>query len=159
MKLNDEQEFYELIRNISKGVKKHGVRKIIKTLKQLNLNNEDEVNYSIIDFVEKSVCSTIGVPIEELFSFNSRGEITIARKFCILLIRKYIPNISDEELGAHYNRSRQVVHIAEKEFRTASISNKNKLYKSFISLYADIDKQVSEFIKTLNTNERRSKKA
>jgi hypothetical protein len=152
MNPNDEKEFYELIRSLSRGVKKHGVKKIISTLKQINIDNEGEVHFSIIEFIEKSVCSKIGVPREELFNFTSRGEITVARKFCILLIRAYIPNISDAELSSHYNRSRQVIHNTEKEFRTLKKGKQNKFVKDFFSLYNELYAEVSSFVESIKIN-------
>jgi hypothetical protein len=152
MNPNDEKEFYELIRNLSRGIKKHGVKKIITTLKQINIDNEGEVHFSIIEFIEKSVCSKIGVPREELFAFDSRGEITVARKFCIHLIRNYIPNISDADVASHYNRSRQVVHNTEKEFRTLKKGKQNKFVKDFFSLYDELDSEVSKFVESIKIN-------
>ena len=149
MNLKDEKDFYELVRSLSRGLKKHGLKKVINALKQINLGDENEINYTKIDFIEKAVCSKLGVPRDELFSFASRGEITIARKFCILLIRKYIPDISDDELGGHYNRSRQVVHNSEKEFRTLKTGKKNKFHLDFLEIYNDLDTKVSEYVKTL----------
>lgn len=149
MNLKEEQEFYELIRIISKGLKKHGMKKVINALKKINLDNEEEVNYSITDFIEKSVCINIGVPRAELYGFDTRGEITVARKLCMLLIRKYIPEISDDELGGHYNRSRQVVFNTEKEFRTLKIGKANKFHIDLIELYNSLDKEISTYIKSL----------
>jgi chromosomal replication initiation ATPase DnaA len=147
--INEERELYELIRNLTKGLKRHGVKKVIKALKQINIDNEEEVNFSIIDFIENAVCTKIGVPKDELFGFASRGEITIARKFCILLIRKYISNISDEELGNHFNRSRQVVHNTEKEFKTLKNGKNNKFHIDFLAIYNDLDIQTEKFINIL----------
>jgi hypothetical protein len=156
MNANDEKEFYELIRNLSRGIKKHGIRRVIKSLKQINLDNENEINFTIIDSVEKSVCAKIGVPRDELFGFASRGEITIARKFCILLIRKFVPDISDEELGNHYNRSRQVVHNTEKEFRLLKSGKKNKFHIDFIFIYKELEKEIGVFSKSLKISESKS---
>ena len=149
MNAKDEKELYELIRNLSRGIKKHGIRKIIKTLKQISLTDEDEVNYGIIDFIEKRVCSKIGVPREELFDFATRGEITVARKFCILLIRKFIDDVSDEFVANHYNRSRQVVHLTEKEFRNLHSGKKNKFELDFLALYSELEVQVSDYVESL----------
>jgi chromosomal replication initiation ATPase DnaA len=147
--ISEEKEFYELIRNLSKGLKRHGLKKVIKALKQINIDNEDEINFSIIDFIENAVCTKIGVPKDELFGFASRGEITIARKFCILLIRKYISNISDEELGNHFNRSRQVVHNTEREFKMLKNGKNNKFHIDFLAIYDDLDIQTGKFINIL----------
>ena len=152
MNPNDEKEFSELIRNLGRGLKKHGIKKVINALKRINLDDENEVQFSIIDFTEKSVCSKIGVPRDELFGFASRGEITIARKLCILLIRKFMPEISDDELGRHYNRTRQVIHNAEKEFRILKSGKQNKFHLDLISIYNDLEKEIGEFIKTIKSS-------
>lgn len=106
-------------------------------------------NFALIDFIEKTVCERLGVPMEELFNFTSRGEITIARKFCILLIRNHIEDISDDEVANHYNRSRQVVHNTEKEFRHLKDGKKNQFHIDFLSIYEELDVTTKNFIKTL----------
>jgi hypothetical protein len=147
MNPKDEKELYELIRNLSRGIKKHGIRRVIKSLKQINISDDDEVNYILIDTIEDSVCSKIGVPRDELYGFASRGEITIARKFCIILVRKFVADVSDEMLANHYNRSRQVVHNTEKEFRLLKSGKQNKFHIDFLSIYYQLEKQIEEFIK------------
>jgi hypothetical protein len=147
MNPKDEKELYELIRNLSRGIKKHGIRRVIKSLKQINISDDDEVNYILIDTIEDSVCSKIGVPRDELYGFASRGEITIARKFCIILVRKFVADVSDEMLANHYNRSRQVVHNTEKEFRLLKSGKQNKFHIDFLSIYYQLEKEIEEFIK------------
>jgi len=149
MNQKDEKELYELIRNLSRGIRKHGIKKVIKSLKQINISNseDEDDNISLIDYVEKLVCTKLGVPLDELFDFTTRGEITIARKFCILLIRKHIPNISDELVANHYNRSRQVVHNTEKEFRLLKTGKQNKFQIDFLSIYNDLDNEIEELLK------------
>lgn len=148
MNPQDERELYELIRNLSRGIKKHGIRKVIKSLKKINFiaDEQDNINYTLIDTIESSVCNKIGVPRDELYGFASRGEITIARKFCILLIRKFIPNISDETVANQYNRSRQVVHNTEKEFRLLKSGKMNKFHIDFISIYSELEIEIQQFI-------------
>ena len=147
MNPKDEKELYELIRNLSRGIKKHGIRRVIKSLKQINISDDDEVNYILIDTIEDSVCSKIGVPRDELYGFASRGEITIARKFCIILVRKFVADVSDEMLANHYNRSRQVVHNTEKEFRLLKSGKQNKFHIDFLSIYYQLEKEIEAFIK------------
>ena len=147
MNPKDDKELYELIRNLSRGIKKHGIRRVIKSLKQINISDDDEVNYILIDTIEDSVCSKIGVPRDELYGFASRGEITIARKFCIILVRKFVADVSDEMLANHYNRSRQVVHNTEKEFRLLKSGKQNKFHIDFLSIYYQLEKEIEGFIK------------
>lgn len=148
MNPKDERELYELIRNLSRGIKKHGIRKVIKSLKQINFvaDEKDNINYTLIDTIESSVCNKLGVPRDELYGFASRGEITVARKFCILLIRKFIVNMSDELVASQYNRSRQVVHNTEKEFRMLKNGKLNKFHIDFISIYNELEIEIQNFI-------------
>jgi hypothetical protein len=155
MNPQDERELYELIQNLSKGIKKHGIRKVIKSLKQINLMDETDVNYVLIDHIEHSVCTKIGVPRDELYGFASRGEITIARKFCILLIRKFSPYISDEILANHYNRSRQVVHNTEKEFRLLKSGKQNKFQIDFLQIYKDLEVEIEKFVNQSKKNNKK----
>lgn len=150
-KNNESKELYDLIRNLSKGVRKHGIKKVIRAIKEINIVSESEKNYAVIDYVEKLVCKRLGVPIEEIFAFTSRGEIAIARKLCILLIRKNIEGISDDELGNHYNRSRQVIYNTEKEFKLLLDGKKNQFHIDFLSIFNDLDKETKEYIKELNS--------
>lgn len=146
MNPQDEKELYDLIRNLSRGIKKHGIRKVIKSLKQINISDETDVNYVLIDHIEQLVCSKIGVPRDELYGFESRGEITIARKFCIILIRKFSPYISDEVLANQYNRSRQVVHNTEKEFRLLKSGKQNKFQIDFLKIYTELENEIDNFL-------------
>ena len=98
------------------------------------------------------VCAKIGVPKDELFGFSSRGEITIARKLCIILIRKHISNISDAEVGSHYNRSRQDVHNTEKEFKSLVAGKKNKFHIDLLQMYEELDSSVDNFVKKIKKN-------
>ena len=149
MDYKDEQELQELMRNISRGIKKHGIKKIIRGLKQINLQTEGDINDEVIDFVEKSVCSKIGVPRETLYSFDLRGEVTIARKICILVIRRNLPKISPDELGSHYNRSRQTIFNAEKEFKSIEDGKQNRLQIDILGILNDVDIKTVDFIKSL----------
>lgn len=149
MNKNQDKELYDLIRQLSKGLRKHGVKKVVKALKEINIVSESEKKFALIDFIEKLVCDRLGVPMDELFNFTTRGEITIARKFCILLIRNHIEDMSDDELGSHYNRSRQVVHNTEKEYRLLKEGKKNQFHIDFLSIYSELDSETKNFIKTL----------
>lgn len=148
--LNENKELYDLIKQISKGVKKHGIKKVISALKEINVLNSNDIKSSTIEYIEKSVCNKIGVPIDELFNFETRGEITIARKLCILLIRKHITDISDDEVANHYNRVRQVVHNIEKEYKSILIGKKNQFHNEYIRLYNELDEDVMNFLNKIN---------
>lgn len=150
MSSNEQKELYELISNLSKGVRRHGLKKVIRAIKQINIEDDSDIKFAVIEFIENAVCNKLGVPKDEIFAFNSRGEITIARKLCILLIRKHISDIGDEELGSHFNRSRQVIHNTEKEFRLLKNGKQNKFHIDFLAIYNDLDIETENFINVLN---------
>lgn len=149
MDKNENRELYDLIRNLGKGIRKHGVKKVVRALKEINIVSESEKKFAIIDFVEKIVCERLGVPSDELFNFTSRGEITIARKLCILLVRNNISNVSDDELASHYNRSRQVVHNTEKEFRLLKQGKVNQFHIDVLTIYDELNVKTKEFVEKL----------
>lgn len=149
MAKGDSTELYELIRNLTKGIRKHGFKKVINALKEINIVSDSDRDFAIIDFIEKIVCDKIGVPNDELFNSTLRGEITIARKLCILLIRRNIEKISDENLGNHYNRTRQVIFNTEKDFLLMREGKKTQLQIDFLNLYNELDIETKDFIKTL----------
>jgi len=149
MDKNENRELYDLIRNLGKGIRKHGVKKVVRALKEINIVSESEKKFAIIDFVEKIVCERLGVPSDELFNFTTRGEITIARKLCILLVRNNIPNVSDDELASHYNRSRQVVHNTEKEFRLLKQGKVNQFHIDVLTIYDELNVKTKEFVEKL----------
>lgn len=153
--LNENRELYDLIRQISKGLRKHGIKKVIRALKEINVVSDSDIKWSTIDYIERIVCEKLGVPMDELFNFESRGEITIARKFCILLIRNHVPDISDDDVGNHYNRSRQVVHNTEKEYRAFKNGKKTQFHNDFLSIYNELDMETKNFIKNLNNKKQR----
>ena len=151
MDKNQDRELYDLIRQLSKGLRKHGVKKVVRALKEINIVSENDIKFTIIDYIEKLVCDTLGVPLDELFSFDSRGEITIARKFCILLIRNHldVEDISNDEIANHYNRTRQVVHTTINEYRSLMEGKKNPFHINFLAIYNDLAIETTNFVKPL----------
>lgn len=38
----ENKELYDLIRNLSKGLRKHGIKKVVRALKEINIVSESE---------------------------------------------------------------------------------------------------------------------
>ncbi len=148
--MEDNKELYALIRQLYKTLKKHGVKKVINAIKKINYTEHEVEKWNLIDFIEDCVCNHIGVPKSELYIFKTRGEVTIARNISVVLIRKYVPKISDENLASRYNRSRQIVHNAQKDFRKLKLGKLNKFEMDVLKIYQEVEEKIKDFIKIKN---------
>ena len=143
MELKENFEMANFITLLGRGIKKHGMKKIIKALKDFDLTEENINYYTIIDFVEESICNRMNVVRDELYNKKTRGDVTIARKLCIILLIKHL-SMSDEEIGNHYKRTRQIIHITINEFK--ALDKNNKVDANFINLYNEFDTKIQDFI-------------
>lgn len=143
MNLKENFEMANFITLLGRGIKKHGIKKIIKALKDFDLTEENINYYTIIDFVEESICMKLNVVRDELYNKKVRGDITIARKLSILLLIKHL-NMSDEEIGNHYKRNRQTIYNTKKEFD--ALDRNNKIDANFINIYNEFDTKIQDFI-------------
>ena len=146
---NDGEEIINLLKAIHNGIKKHGIKKIVKSLNCLDIGYSDGINYESLNYITSTVCKTLKVEPYLLYGFESRGNVTIARKLCLLLFRKHL-SLSAVESALHFNRSRQIAHNAENEF--GSMSEKNKQHKIFLEIYKDLDEKISEFMLKIPKN-------
>jgi hypothetical protein len=143
LELYENDEVVNFIKSILRGLKKHGIKRIVKALKDVDLNTEN-INYLIvIDFIEKSICDRLKVEVIALYDKQTRGDITIARKLCVLFLRKHL-DMSDETIGAHYHRTRQLYHMTHKEYQALNPTNKTDA--NFINLYNEFDTKIQDYI-------------
>ncbi len=140
---NDGEEIVNLLKAIHGGIKKHGLKKIIKSLNCLDIGYSSDMNYEALHFITMTVTSSLKTEPYLLYGFNSRGDVTIARKLCILLFRKHL-FLTAAEAAMHFNRTRQIAHLAELELTQVNI--KNKQQKDFIELYNKLDEKVADFM-------------
>ncbi len=140
---NDGEEIVNLLKAIHNGIKKHGIKKIVKSLNCLDIGYTSGMNYEAINYITSTVCKELDVETYSLYGFNSRGDVTTARKFCILLFRKHL-SISAADAASHFHRSRQIAHLAETEF--SNINEKNTQQKKILEQYNKLDEIISEFL-------------
>lgn len=144
----ENKTIIDLLKAIDKGIKKHGIRKIVKTLRQIDTQTNNENYAEIIDFIVTIVCESIDVEKPQLYGFDARGNVTIARKLCILLFRKHL-KFNDYDTAAHFNRNRQVTHITEIEFKNIDINN--KFEKEYFKMYTYLDSETEKFKQNLES--------
>jgi chromosomal replication initiation ATPase DnaA len=142
------------LRLVSDGVKKFGVKKFNKTLISVIVSNEFENDNFIekIDTIIKYVLHefrAFNITKEEIFETKKRGDITVARKMAVILIKSNI-DISDKKLAGYFGgRCRQVVYNILDEYRNMDIEN--KLDAEFIEKYSRLDEKIKKFFSTLKT--------
>ncbi len=141
---NDGEEIVNLLKAIHNGIKKHGLKKIVKSLNCLDIGYSDDMNFEALNYITSIVCKSLKVEHYLLYGFAKRGSVATARKLCMLLFRKHL-SMSAADAGLHFNRSRQIAHIAENELN--NMSEKNVQHKDFLELYDKLDAKISEFMK------------
>lgn len=141
--LRENIDIINLIKALSKGIKKHGVQKIIKSLQKIELIHINQNHLDIIDFIETSICERYKILRTTLYNINTRGDITIARELCVLFLRKHL-KLSDEEIGSHYNRTRQTLHNAKNKFD--KLNAKSKADAKFINVFNEFDTKIQDYI-------------
>ena len=55
MSNNEQKELYELISNLSRGVRRHGLKKVIRAIKQINIEDESDIKLAVIEFIENVI--------------------------------------------------------------------------------------------------------
>ena len=143
MELSENADITKLLTALGKGIKKHGLKKIINAMQKIDLVNVNLNHLDIIDFIETSVCEKYNVLRAELYKENRRGDVVIARKLCILLLRKHL-DMTDIEIGNHYGRTRQTLHHVNGEFR--KLNKNNKVDATFLNHYNEFDTKIQDYI-------------
>ena len=145
------REFFKIV---EKGIRKHGVQKIASVLKTLDV--ESDFIKQKIDTVVKNICEAVicdyipeKVKIQDLFNKSRRGDVTVARKMTIILLKQHL-NISDDKIGRLFGRSRQIVFYTLRDFKMLDPSNKFDII--FLSRYDRINNKVLEFIDNKESN-------
>jgi len=139
-KNKDIQDFFILIQ---KGIKKHGIKKIARTIRVIDLRKNNMFYHEIFSFIEQSVADEFNIKVKDLHEKDKRGNVTIARNIAIIVAKNHL-DISDEELALEFNRTRQVVYRFRLDF--IKMEREKKGDKLFLEKYDIINKKVVEYI-------------
>jgi chromosomal replication initiation ATPase DnaA len=140
---------------MSDGFKKLGAKKFNKTLVSIIVSDElDKNNHvDVINFIIKCVIEEFKpykITKEDVFETKKRGEITIARKMAVIVIKSNL-KITDKTLSGFFGgRCRQVVYNILREY--AKLDIQNKVDSKFIDKYNRIDEKVKKYLLSININ-------
>ena len=114
----------KFLKIISKGLNRHGAKKIHSVLVNLDISSDFEKKG--IDKLIKFICSeTVDnfnknkeerVYVKDIFEKDKRGDVTLARQMVMILLTQFV-DITPTMLGQYLNRSRQVIHTAMARFK------------------------------------------
>lgn len=120
----NQSHISKFLRVMSKGIDRHGIKKITSILVNMDIHTEFE-NKGTADLV-KYICEEVvtcynknredKITVADLFKKDKRGDCTLARKMAIILLKQFV-KVSPTKLGEFFGRSRQVIHIASEEFK------------------------------------------
>jgi len=136
--------------NISQSaIKKHGLDKVIALLNNLDVQTEIQSLYKteLIDFILDCVVLEFKedhITKKDLFFRHKRGDVTLARKMAIILIKQFISELSDKHIGNFFGRKRQLIFITMEEFK--QMNPKNTQHAIFLTKHGNISRKVELFV-------------
>lgn len=142
---------------MSKALRKVGHTELEKVLKGVVVDREfTSTKYDVaIDYILESVVqewSDSNIKKADLYEYKKRGEVTVARKMAIILIKQHL-QIPDHKISIHFgNRCRQVVYNVLKEYK--NLSQKNRFDISFIEKHKKIETKILPFIASFKKEEK-----
>lgn len=146
MSSKNPKEITEFLTIIQKGIKKHGLEKIVLTIQSIELEQTNVFYNELCTYIINLVCKEFDVTKMQLKNFSERGRVTTARKISIILINKHL-EITHKEIARIFNRVRQVVYHTIENFN--SLDRNKKIDLPFFEIYDKLDLSVQERIKEL----------
>ena len=140
---SSNNEIIELIKAFHRSIKKHGSKKIIRVLQDMDLGSNKS---RIIEYIFDSVSERLKINKESLFEEGIRRDTTLGKKISILLLRKHL-DLSPPRAAEYFKRSRQVVYNVENEFKQLNPNIKHDA--EFINLFNELDLRVDKYIQEL----------
>jgi chromosomal replication initiation ATPase DnaA len=144
-----DKDAIELVRALTRGISKHGVRKFTDKVKEIDISDRHQNYVEVRDFIISEVCNILGVEKDQVIGKGQRGVVTTARKIAVVTIKTHFTDISDEELGRFFDgRARQVIYKIMKEYE--GMDRGNRLDKiNFFDCFDIVNSKTEEFKKTI----------
>jgi len=144
---HDKREVADFFRIVHRGIQKYGIRRITKLIEEIDLQ-ENNSNFNLIyDYIVEAVCSEYDITRDDLMHSTKRGEITIARKVCFVIIKQNL-SISNERLAKNFGgRVRQVINNAMSDFK--ELDRESKADAPFLACYDKVNNQVVKYVEQL----------
>jgi len=131
-------------------IRKHGITKVIAILNNLDVQTEIQSLHKekLVNFICECIVfefKSDNVFVKDLFNKTKRGDVTVARKMAIVLLKQFLSELNDTQIGNLFSRSRQVIFNTMEEFKEMNPKNKHHAY--FLTKHGVISKRVEIFIK------------
>lgn len=147
----NQNHISKFLRIMSKGIDKHGIKKITSILVNMDIHNEFERKgtSNLVDFICQQVVICYNknredkITVDDLFKKEKRGDCTLSRKMAIILLKQFV-KISPTKLGEFFGRSRQVIHIASEEFKALNPKLVQDL--DFLNKHDEISQKVVKYM-------------
>lgn len=135
------------------AIRKHGINKVTSLLNNMDIQSEIQLlnKQSLVDFICDCIVNEFKsdqVTKKDLFCKNKRGEVTLARKMTIVLIKQFLSELTDTQIGKFFGRTRQVIFYTMEEFK--DMNPKNKQHAYFLTKHSSISKKIELFIEQNN---------
>jgi hypothetical protein len=139
----------EFLKISESAVRKHGIDKVTLVLSNLDIQTEIQNldKEKLVNFIIESIINEFksdNITKRDLFFRSKRGEVALARKMCIVLMRQYLSELSDTQLGKYFGRTRQVIFYTMEEFK--AMNPKNIQHAYFLKKHSNICDKVQAFI-------------
>jgi chromosomal replication initiation ATPase DnaA len=146
---NEARELTNFLTIVQKGIRKHGIKKIVRIIQAIDLQESNMFYNEIFSYILRLVSDEYNFTADEILQPKTRGDITIARNMAIILIKKHL-NISDELLAKEFDRVRVVVYKVCAEFK--EYDRNDKFYKEFFEVYDRLDEKIAKHIEYLKND-------
>jgi chromosomal replication initiation ATPase DnaA len=138
-----DEEVITVIRRLAKTIKKHGVKKVVAALDELNTEEGFiEAHNSLIKYIKKETSKSFQVKSEDLMRKNIRGIVVEARSMCFVLLKKYL-DYSHKDIAALFgSKNHSLVSTALKDFKDLDYNIRQD--RKFLDIFKEIDEKVEE---------------
>ncbi len=141
----------DFFRIVERSVHNHSVEKVVTTLRKLDIQSalENKNHEILVEYIIEAVLQEFAsdeVKRKQLFEKTERGEVTVARKLCMILMKEFT-KMSNAKIGMYFGgRSRQIVFNVAKEYEEKDHMHRSDL--SFLNRYTRLSKKVEYFMHT-----------
>ena len=140
----------EFFKVLGKSISKHTPSKILSILKNLDVQTEFNNNKQdeLVNYICECVANDYNVKVENLFNKKKRGDVTLARKMCIVVMKEFITDIGDTALADFFGRSRQVIFNSLDEHKKLDKDNRIDIHQ--LNRHTRICREIELYVQKSN---------
>jgi chromosomal replication initiation ATPase DnaA len=136
-----DEEIVFVVKRLAKAVSKHGVKRVVQVLDQLN--NEEafiEAHKALIKYVLKETSNKFKLNPDDLKKNNVRGVTVDARNMCCVLLKKHLDLKHIDIAGLFGSTNHSIVSNAIKQFD--NLKYDVKADRNIIDIFREVDEKV-----------------